>query len=706
MAQSDGRDGCDANPRLSPKGTLSIGTPERAFLVGDWVFQVNENGYRMTPVPVRIASVVFRQGEPWFGFEESNTRLPADQLEVAPTVDAAGPGLPTSAVVGVVGSSFTTPEYQLLDSASAVEVALPELLSASIIGLDLETTGLDPHRDRVRLVQLATPKRTYLVDANRADPRLLRPLLEAPSVKVLNNGKFDLRFLLSLGLTVGSVVDTLLADQLLRCTGEHTKPGHVPRSLADLAAEYLDVKLDKDEQKGDWSGELSESQLAYAARDAAVLLPLKAVLDERIDGAGLGRCLKLENRALPAVVWLEHSGAPFSAEAWRELADSALGEKLGLEKELTALARADLGDNTLFGRRVNWGAPNQVIDVLSALGFPVPNTTEDTLAGLVNSHPIVEKLLAYRDVSKRVGTYGLNVLGDVNSRTGRIHADWRQIGSDAGRMSCTRPNLQNVPRTPAYRACFQAPEGRVLVKADYSQVELRIAAERAGDARMLNAYSRGEDLHTLTARTILGKLDVSKEDRQLAKSANFGLLYGMGAERFRDYAQSGFGVTLSLDEAAALRDGFFRAYPGLRAWHRSQPNEAVDTRTTCGRRRLKVGRFTEKLNTPVQGTGADGLKAALALLWETRGRVPSAYPVLAVHDEIVVECDEHDAWFAREWLTECMTRGMGVFLKRVPVVVEAAVARDWSLRSPLEVVPPEGVYLGDVPEEEGTRCAS
>jgi DNA polymerase-1 len=177
------------------------------------------------------------------------------------------------------------------------------------------------------------------------------------------------------------------------------------------------------------------------------------------------------------------------------------------------------------------------------------------------------------------------------------------------------------------------------VKADYSQIELRIAAKITKDPKMLAAYRDGVDLHTLTARTLLGKDEVAKADRQLAKAINFGLLYGMGAKNLRVYAKSNYGVTLTEDEAAAHRETFFATYTGLRNWHRRQKDGEIDTRTILGRRRLGVKHFSEKLNTPVQGSGADGLKAALANLWYRQDECPGAFPVLIVHDEIVVECD-------------------------------------------------------------------
>ena len=299
---------------------------------------------------------------------------------------------------------------------------------------------------------------------------------------------------------------------------------------------------------------------------------------------------------------------------------------------------------------------------------------------MADRHPLVAKLLAYRESAKLAGTYGANILATVHPISGRIHADYLQIGAASGRMACSRPNLQNIPRVPDYRACFRAPDGRVLVKADFSQIELRIAAELAGDQRMLDAYREERTCTPSQRQPCSGKTieSVSREDRQLAKALNFGLLYGMGATTLQRYALTNYGVSLGNDEAARFRDRFFANYPGIRRWHRGQPDGAVDTRTLGGRLRRGVTRFTEKLNTPIQGTGADGLKAALALLWETRGRCPRAAPVLVVHDEIVLEVDEAEAERARAWLAECMTRGMSRFLTRVPVVVDATIERDWS----------------------------
>jgi len=559
-----------------------------------------------------------------------------------------------------VGVPAPRARYRLLTDADAVQGAIPTLLSAPVIGLDTETTDLDPHRGRIRLIQLATPGQVYLVDASRVGIHLLRPVLESPQPKVLHNAKFDLQFLLACGLEVNNVFDTMLADQVLRGSKGY-------RGLADLAREYLVVVLDKALQKADWTvAELTPVMLEYAAQDAAVLPHLYEHLVQALKREGLLRVAKLENRAVPAVAWLEFSGVPFDADAWRVLADGALAELLRLEDEL----------NDLAGREINWDSPHQLLNLLRERGLELPNTTENTLKAH-QADPLVAKLLEYREAAKRCNTYGLDFLSYIHPITGRIHADWHQIGADSGRMSCNGPNLQNIPRNRNYRACFRAPEGRVLVKADYSQIELRIAAEISQDKRMLEAYRQGADLHELTSRLVLGRSEVTKEDRQAAKALNFGLIYGMGPASLREYAASGYQVSWTEEEARRFWEAFFKAYPGINRWHEAQPKGPITTVTLAGRKRFGVEKFTEKLNTPVQGTGADGLKAALALLWETRHQCPSARPVLAVHDEIVIECDETEAEAAKDWLVASMQRGMEAFLKRVPVVVEAVIAKDW-----------------------------
>ncbi len=199
---------------------------------------------------------------------------------------------------------------------------------------------------------------------------------------------------------------------------------------------------------------------------------------------------------------------------------------------------------------------------------------------------MVTVLLDHREDSKKVSTYGKKWTENVHPVTGRVHADWKQIGASTGRMSCAKPNLQNLPRDPGYRACFRPAEGKVMIKADYEQIELRIAAEMAPDARMKRAFIEGKDLHMTTATHLLGKEveDVTPDERQLAKAVNFGLLYGMGAKALAKYARTSFGQDLDESEATDIRRRYFKAYPGIRNWQQLQGRK-TETRPALGRRR-------------------------------------------------------------------------------------------------------------------------
>jgi DNA polymerase-1 len=392
----------------------------------------------------------------------------------------------------------------------------------------------------------------------------------------------------------------------------------------------------------------------------------------------------IECHCVPALAWLELAGLPIDAQRWRDRAKQEAHQAQALEAQLHAiLAQSNNGSGHLFPESLNWHNPQQVLTLLQHRGLAIAKTDAETLAALAETEPLIPVLLDYREAVKRAGTYGLAWLDKaVHPVTSRVHADYLQLGSRAGRMSCTKPNIQNLPRNKTYRACITAEPSACIVKADYSQIELRIAAVIAQDAAMLEAYRNGQDLHTTTAARLLGvaPAHVTGDNRQLAKAVNFGLLYGMGAKTLQTYARQHYRISLTLPEAEDYRHRFFRAYPGLRRWHRetggTQPTE---TRTLAGRRRLEVSRFTERLNSPVQGTGADGLKGALARLFAHRDEAPDARLVAVVHDEIVAECPIKGAEQTAAWLQEHMAAAMREILQdAVPVVVETTIGQDWA----------------------------
>jgi DNA polymerase-1 len=564
--------------------------------------------------------------------------------------------------------------FTLVHQADQLSTVLQALDESVQVGVDTETTGLNPRTDRVRLLSLATDRGVFVLDLFQVDAGPLFELL-AERTLLMHNAAFDLGMLAALGFTPGPVRCTMILSQLLHA-------GHlgVKHTLAACTERELGHALDKAEQKSDWSGALTSEQLAYAALDADVLLPLHTALMGKIKPAGLEMIADVEMRCLPAMAWLSGRGVAFDALAWTALAHEAEAEATELRQQLDAMAPPRPGCDRNLGGGWNWDSPAQVKQALAAVDVTIAATDDRTLATV--DHALGALLRKYRAAAKRVSTYGLDWLQHA-APDGRIYAGWRQLGADSGRMACRKPNLQNQPRDKRYRRCYVAPPGRILVKADYSAVEMRIAAKISGDRNLLDLFRRGLDPHTRTAQLLLGKEDVTADDRQLAKSANFGLLYGMGWRGYQAYARTEFGLTFTDVEARDLRAAFFRAYPGLADWHKDvKRRHAHETRTLCGRRRLLDVKTpdTWRLNTPVQGTGADGLKQALALLWERRAECPEAIPVLAVHDEIVVEAAERpdDNYVdVASWLKQAMLDGMAPLIAPVPVTVDVTIAPTW-----------------------------
>jgi DNA polymerase-1 len=283
-------------------------------------------------------------------------------------------------------------------------------------------------------------------------------------------------------------------------------------------------------------------------------------------------------------------------------------------------------------------------------------------------------------------SFGENILEFIEPKTGRIHADFRQIGAPTGRFSCSNPNLQQIPHEEAYRRCFRAADGKKLVIADYSQIELRILADFSDDKNFINAFVSGEDFHTTTASQVFGvnPEDVSPDQRSFAKRLNFGIVYGVGASRF------GLMTGLSQSEAENTMRKYFGTFRGLDAYLRDAGRSVVTNRTarTASGRTLRL-RFDETdrqqvssarrygVNMPIQGTSADILKLALRLLHDSI-RGTSAKLVNIVHDEIIVECDAAEAEATADRLEKAMCAAGERYVKKVPVKVDAKIADEWA----------------------------
>src|SRR5215510_6675755 len=378
--------------------------------------------------------------------------------------------------------------YQVIKTADELRKAIEILTSQPVVGLDTETTDLDPFTSRLRLIQLATPDRVYIIDFDHfsngnADADALAPLrrlLATPRpIKIAHNAKFDAKFIKhNLGVDLVGLFDTLLASQLVGAGDIEERHG-----LETVAGRYLNELVDKSERLSNWDLELTESQLEYAARDAEILLPLREKLIERLKAESLVKCAQLEFECIMPVVDIELAGFFMHKDRWLDQLGIVEKKRVELAEQLQQVLAEPSNQGSLFGGpqrdEINLDSHQQLTHALNRLGVPVPDSTRNwKLQPLAAQYPVIETLLEYRTVQKALTSYGENMIELINPVTNRLHADFRQIGAPTGRFACTNPNIQQVPHAVEYRRCFSGhPDGRKLVIADYSQIELRILAE-------------------------------------------------------------------------------------------------------------------------------------------------------------------------------------------------------------------------------------
>ena len=585
--------------------------------------------------------------------------------------------------------------FQIITDSKALTGACNEFETEEILGFDTETTELDPFDGILRLVQLSNGKNTIVIDlkpfAEKGDlktmPELepLRKLLSAKiPMKAAHNAKFDAKWIAHhLGVELGGAFDTFLASQLISAGDRDRR-----HNLAEVTNYFLGTELDKSEQVSDWGAdELSQSQVEYAAKDAATMVPLREKIVEKLKADGLMSVAQIEFDCVTPIALMELNGFYLDASRWKKQLEKVKKEQDRIWLELQGMLAAGVAQASLFGApEINLNSQAQVSDALRNLGVPLPETTRGwQLQPLAEDYPVIDKLLEYRSVAKSLTSFGDNILEFIRPETGRIHADFRQIGAPTGRFSCSKPNLQQIPHDAEYRRCFRAEEGNKLIIADYSQIELRILAEFSGDENFINAFKSGEDFHASAAAQVFGvdPKDVTPDQRTFAKRLNFGVVYGIGSQRFAMM------TGVSQRDAEDILRKYFTTYRGLDEWLRSAAKRAKEermARTASGR--MARFRFDENepqevasvqrygKNMPIQGTSADILKIALHLLNE-EFRGTSARLVNIVHDEIVVEVNETEAQETAVKLEKAMIDAAERFVKKVPIKVDLDISDDW-----------------------------
>ena len=597
-------------------------------------------------------------------------------------------------------------EYDTILSQESLSQWLDKLTKAELICFDTETTSLN-YMD-AKLVGLSfaveAGKAAYLpfahdyLDAPKQldfdnTIALLKPILENPNIKKIGqNLKYDIAILANVGIDVQGVeFDTMLESYVFNSiASRHDMDGMALKYLGHKAISFEDVA-------GKGAKQLTFNQIAleqaapYAAEDADITLRLHQHLWSRLEkSAELAKVFTdIEMPVLSILSTMERNGV---------LIDSML---LGQQSQELALKIDELEQKAyeIAGEKFNLGSPKQLQALFfETLGYPIikktpkgaPSTAEDVLVELALNYPLPKIILEHRSLSKLKSTYTDKLPLVVNGKTGRVHTSYHQANAATGRLSSSEPNLQNIPiRTEEgrrIRQAFIASEGKRILAADYSQIELRIMAHLSQDKGLLDAFAANKDIHRATAAEVFDVdfVDVTSEQRRRAKAVNFGLIYGMSA----------FGLAKQLDipraEAQSYIDTYFARYPGVKRYMEDTRAVAAEkgyVETLFGRRlylpeinaRNAMRRQAAEraaINAPMQGTAADIIKKAMIIVsdWiesETQGEITM---IMQVHDELVFEVKETHAEMLQQKVCDLMAEAANL---DVPLLAEAGLGDNW-----------------------------
>jgi DNA polymerase-1 len=595
--------------------------------------------------------------------------------------------------------------YEMIVGDQAIEVFIKKIIAKKEICIDTETTGIDANN--VQLVGLSFSNTThtgyYLPVANDGDGtdgakhilNQLKPLFEDESITWIGqNLKYDFLVLKWYGVILkGKTFDTMLAHYVIEPEGRRSMDilseqflGYAPVSIENLIG-----------KKGKNQGTMRDVPLdqitEYAAEDADITFQLKECFEPLLTKREVKRVFEeVENPLMQVLVDMEFEGVKVDEQFLNEYskvleADIKISEERVFEQA---------------GVRFNLASPKQLGEVLFDILKIDPKakktktgqyaTGEDVLAKLAAKHKIVDDILNFRELSKLKSTYVDALPAILNPKTGRIHTSYAQVVAVTGRLSSTNPNLQNIPirseRGREVRKAFiPRNPSRILVSADYSQIELRVVAAISGDPNMCDAFKQGKDIHTATAAKVYGiaETEVTKEQRYKAKSVNFGIIYGQGAFGLAE------NLGISRTEAKEIIDNYKKEFPNIQLYMDQQINKAKENgfvETLMGRKRwlrdinssnFTVRGFAERnaINSPIQGSAADMIKLAMIKIHhEMKKQVWESKMILQVHDELVFDAVESELPALKELILSCMTTAMEL-PNGVPVEAEIGQGKNW-----------------------------
>ena len=592
-----------------------------------------------------------------------------------------------------------TVSYQLADTKEKRAEMLQKLLTTDILSIDTETTSTEPMDAELVGMSFSNAENTayYVpVPANREEAcrivEELRPLYENPaSLKVGQNIKYDIIVLGNYGARVqGPLFDTMLAHYVLQPELRHNMD-----YLAEIYLHYRTIHIDqligpKGKKQKSMRDLNPEEVYRYACEDADVTLKLKGVLEKELEQKGAIHLFRdIEMPLVPVLANMESNGVRLDTEALRLSSEHFAARLDEIERQIYSLA----------GERFNIGSPKQVGELLfdklkiaakakkTKTGQYV--TSEEVLESLRGKHEVVGKILEHRGLKKLLSTYidALPLL--INPRTGHVHTSFNQAVTATGRLSSSNPNLQNIPIRDEdgkeIRRAFIPDEGCEFFSADYSQIELRIMAHLSGDKNMIEAFCSGHDIHAATAAKIY-KTDISEvtaDMRRKAKTANFGIIYGISvfglAER----------MSVSRQEAKELIDGYFATYPQVKAYMDKSIETARElgyVETIFGRKRFLpdinsrnavVRGYAERnaINAPIQGSAADIIKVAMTrILRRFDNNNLKAKMILQVHDELNFSVPTEEKAIVQQIVIEEMENA---YPMQVPLKADFGWGKNW-----------------------------
>lgn len=593
----------------------------------------------------------------------------------------------------------TTPHtYTIVRNAQELEAVLREVAACPEFCFDTETTGFDIFNDRIVGLSLAVrPYEAWYIpfdESNTAEyAALIRPLFaDGKIAKIGQNIKFDLMVLARLGVEIrGRLYDTMILHYLLDPESRH--------NMDALAMRYLNYRpISITSLIGKGARQLTMDMISlervaeYAAEDADVTLRLKQVLWPKVEELDLaGLYLEIEEPMIAVLAEIEMAGVRIDSEALAEYAvelNKTLNDlegdirRLADEPSLNVNSARQLGE-VLFGKL-------RIAEKPKMTKTKQFSTEEEYLQTFAHKYEIVDKILEYRGVKKLLSTYVEALPLLVNPATGKIHTSFNQAVTATGRLSSTNPNLQNIPVRDELgrrirKAFIPSDDEHLLLSADYSQVELRLMAHLSGDESLIAAFEHGEDVHAATAARLFGKevAEVDSDERRKAKTANFGIIYGISA----------FGLSQRLDiprkEAKEIIEGYFASYPHVKEYMDRVVEEAKRdgyVSTIFGRRRYlndiasrnAVARgLAERnaVNAPIQGSAADIMKIAMIRVSRRfREEGIRSKVILQVHDELVVDMLRSEQERVIAIVTEAMESAAAL---RVRLVVDCGVGGNW-----------------------------